>query len=672
MSALAQFSPTLEDGPAMNLEYFVAMCRNEVKALGKDLPFDADVWDVSDAVRIKSSNSVVSIVFEDWNAIRSRPSRPMREPFKSFAKAYVRYQYAMKPNSQFGSLLVALRSLDAAIHEFDLDDQIWLCSSDVFNRAAALISERYSIAVAYHGGRQLEQLVRFMSEHKLVSVPADWRNPLPRAVDRQRVGDEFDRMRERKLPSTAALNALAKLFHLVSAPRDQLIVSVVAILCSAPDRLNEVLHLPVNCEVDGKLAGSGEPTYGLRWFTSKDGAPMIKWIVQSMHEVVREALEKIRGITQQAREVAAWYEANPGKMFLPSDFEYLRQHEYVTTTEVGQMTFQEYLSPASVLQWLRLRNVQVIRRGRVKAHVKFKDLERVVVGMLPRGFPYVHKESGLRYSNALCTFFRNGLHPGRSQYVGVIDILEHGDIHSRLGSDPTRSLFQRFDFTEDDGSEIRIRSHQFRHYLNTLAQAGGLSQLDIAKWSGRKQVKQNDAYDHMSDRDLIADMRSHISEVSLPSASVATRTVAPYDRNQFTSLKLASAHTTDFGFCIHDFSMLPCQLHADCMNCDEQICLKGDLLREANIRKQLAETKQLLIAAARASADGDIGANRWQAQQARTLARLEELCALLDDPNIQVGSIIRLSPATSDSRLEKAKQEKLERDGRYSNSDDHV
>ena len=409
------------------------------------------------------------------------------------------------------------------------------------------------------------------------------------------------------------------------------------------------------------VPGSDEATYGLRWFTSKGADPMIKWIVRSMYDVVKEALEKIRVVTQPAREVAAWYEENPDKMYLPPSVEHLRGCEFVTTVEVGQMVFSEPQQANATLQWLRTRGLQVTRRGRVAATIRFSEIERVIVGMLPRGFPYADKELGLRFSNALCTFFKNGLHPGRNPYAGVIDILEHNDIHSRLGSNFNRSLFQRFGFTEDDGSEIQIRSHQFRHYLNTLAQSGGLSQLDIAKWSGRKSIEQNDVYDHTSDRDLIADMRSTVSEVRKVGSSNSTKNIAFYERSQFETLGLAGAHTTEFGFCLHDFAMLPCQLHEDCMNCDEQVCIKGDQIRESNIRRQLAETRHLLKIASDAATGVDVGANRWQEYQSRTLARLEELCSLLDDPEIQVGSIIRLSSANSDSRLTQAQQERLER-----------
>lgn len=41
----------------------------------------------------------------------------------------------------------------------------------------------------------------------------------------------------------------------------------------------------------------------------------------------------------------------------------------------------------------------------------------------------------------------------------------------------------------------------------------------------------------------------------------------------------------------------PCQIHLDCMNCDEQVCIKGDRVREENLRRQREETRQLLVAA---------------------------------------------------------------------------
>ncbi len=117
-----------------------------------------------------------------------------------------------------------------------------------------------------------------------------------------------------------------------------------------------------------------------------------------------------------------------------------------------------------------------------------------------------------------------------------------------------------------------------------------------------------------------------------PLATVNRAALIP--RDEFARLKVPTAHTTEFGYCIHDFSMLPCQVHRDCLNCSEQVCIKGDAVREANVRRHRAETQQLLEEAMTASANRYAGANRWVVHQEQTLARLDQLCAIFDDPNI--------------------------------------
>jgi hypothetical protein len=55
----------------------------------------------------------------------------------------------------------------------------------------------------------------------------------------------------------------------------------------------------------------------------------------------------------------------------------------------------------------------------------------------------------------------------------------------------TQSIFARYGFTEADGSPIKLTSHMFRHWLNTLAQQGGMGEHEIARWFGRKHSGHN-------------------------------------------------------------------------------------------------------------------------------------------------------------------------------------
>ncbi|MGE8451159.1 MAG: integrase, partial [Pseudomonadales bacterium] len=180
-------------------------------------------------------------------------------------------------------------------------------------------------------------------------------------------------------------------------------------------------------------------------------------------------------------------------------------------------------------------------------------------------------------------------------------------------------------------------------YLNTLAQAGGLSQLDIAKWSGRVNVSQNRAYDHQSDRDVLALVRQAVGGEQHSTGDLARLHKSMLiPRDEFARLKVPTAHTTEFGYCIHDFTMLPCQLHQDCLNCDEQICIKGDAVREANLRRHRDETRMLLAAAEAAVAEESAGADRWSEHQRKTLERLDQLCGILEDPRVPFGTVIQL------------------------------
>jgi len=104
--------------------------------------------------------------------------------------------------------------------------------------------------------------------------------------------------------------------------------------------------------------------------------------------------------------------------------------------------------------------------------------------------------------------------------------------------------------------------------------------------------------------------------------------------------------------------MLPCQLHRDCVNCDEQVCVKGDVVREANIRRHRNETRILLEAAIAAQTDGDTGANRWVSHQQTTLSRLDKLCEILDDPHVPAGAVIQLSGIVPASRLQQAEEQR--------------
>ncbi len=278
-----------------------------------------------------------------------------------------------------------------------------------------------------------------------------------------------------------------------------------------------------------------------------------------------------------------------------------------------------------------------------------------MLAMLPSGFPIIDKATGLKYSEALLVVRRNELGAQRGTYRCMIEAVGIGQINAGLGSRVEHghgSIFTRFGFTEPDGSHIAVTSHQFRHYLNTLAQAGGLSQLDIAKWSGRKDIRQNEAYDHVTPGQMLQKIRDAVGGDQMfgPLAELPKKVLIR--RDEFARLVVPTAHTTDLGYCVHDYTASPCQLHMDCIHCQDLVCVKGDAEKEASLRQRLDEAKGLEDMAQAATDEGYSGSDRWLDHHRTTVDRLTQLCSIMDDPTVPDGAVIQLAAPTMPSRLD--------------------
>jgi hypothetical protein len=104
-----------------------------------------------------------------------------------------------------------------------------------------------------------------------------------------------------------------------------------------------------------------------------------------------------------------------------------------------------------------------------------------------------------------------------------------------------------------------------------------------------------------------------------------------------------TAHTTDLGFCIHDYTMSPCQLHMDCIHCEDLICVKGDKEKMQRLRQRLEEARELHTHALQAVGEGYAGSDRWLEHHHSTVERLTQLCSIMDDPTVPVGAVVQLS-----------------------------
>lgn len=654
---LIKFIPRNDLEAGKNVEAFVAMCRDQLTAFGPGLEFSSNCWDITDFSELRGrGRNTLTFSACDSRSINSTQNQYMQEPFLSFAKAYIRYSYSIKPLKKMDGHIYALRTLECALRKINNEPAIQDANADTFTIAANITLEKYS-GDAYKIGRNLEILAKFCTEHQLTARPVQWKSHIPKNKNFGRLGNEGEQYRNSKLPTEAALNAIPQIFRMAKTPADIMASSVLALLCCTNCRISELLTLPADCEVEQKH--NGKVVYGLRWRPAKGAPPEIKWVIPTMVEVAKEAIKRIRSLTEEARRIARWYEKNTKQLYLPFEIEHLRFQTLLKRDEVCSITGKH---KGSLPKFYRSHNIIPVRGA-----VRFSEFEKATISELPRYFPYLWREGGLKFSKALFVIRPNELNLCHGMNKSLCEQFTATSIYEEFGAHEKRgdlSLFSRFGFTEPDGSPIKITSHQFRHWQNTMAQRGGLSQLDIAKWSGRANIHQNQDYDHMTMVEKLQLLRNIAGEnLNLANLPVAVHRHDPVAWEEFIEMKIPAAHTTELGFCVHDFVFLPCQLHHDCLFCTEHCYIKGDQKRMNYARQALLAAEVQLQHAEKALAENESGADRWTEHQRTHVARLRDLVAIYDDSECPNGSLIWLSNSELPSKIRFAIEERERLEG---------
>ncbi len=617
-----------------NLKAFIRLCREELTVFGEDLDWEAPVWP---KVAVFAKLGV--------KTRKPKPHEIMDDAFIDFAKAYFRYQQGHKP-TQAKSDLKALKALEAALLQVTGSASVEGISIAVLDQAAQLAKAHYSVGAAYHCGRELSRLARFVSDHRLVGGAVhDWKSPIRRPDDKNKTGKHGQAVRDSKLPDEIALNAMAEIFaNDPYDPRDVFTSSVFAMLMCAPSRISEVLALPVDCEVVEKDR-KGVERYGWRFYAGKGYEGDIKWIPTPMVSVAKEAVRRLKGLSENARAFAKWAEEHDDEFFPHPDCPDVDQDCPLSIHQVAQALGLKSDTRLAAYQSLVSRGLAT-----EDGVYSLRKLWRYVQARLPDDFPWFDKGKGVKYSQALVVLNKNQLSRQRTTIPVELQKpnanLFNNDLQPREHLGPGnnhKSIFDRHGYRTPSGERLKMTSHQVRHLLNTMAQRGGLSNLEIAKWSGRASVKQNRVYNHMTDEELVG-----LAERIDPSAGLfgpleKVERYQPISTVEFNGLARGAAHVTEYGYCVHDYTMSPCEKYRDCLNCTEHVCIKGDTANLERIKVRLERVERLHAEASKAVQRGEMGADRWFQYHEKTLQRLRELVNILENPELEDGTYVKLA-----------------------------
>ncbi|MBI5129871.1 MAG: hypothetical protein HZA66_10540 [Rhodopseudomonas palustris] len=615
-------------------------------SFGKDIVFDEPIWDLSNVKRAVPSAAQTARLFFTRHTLRETRSMEGREAFRTDFANLIKSLIVLRELSRksgpdiYKKLLQASRHLYETLSDRDFDPGS--ITSEDFVAAATAISKQEGATRKSQGDR-LEEIAAFINKHGLSRFRISFRSNVVRMERDNRTSDSAKLARAKKLPSEEVIDAVIAMSNEVRNNGDDadiLRASVIEVMLSAPWRINELLSGPHDCLRKGQKTdpqtGERSDAYGLNHLGSKGADDDVKWFPTPMVDVALRALDDIRRITQPARNIAEWMEAHPGRAHLAEPWRLGDPEMYLTMKDVADAL--GLASKEAATYWLAAHKVDRFKRDH-RFWCRLADLEAAVVASQPvlaPGSPPLSKYLFLVPDH----FFRTDMatvHP-------IIKVVGIAQIHCFLSTaGKHKSVFERLGIADAEERPYVVTTKAFRHYLNTIAQEGCLPQLDIARWSGRKRVEQNAAYNHTGGVHLGKQLRSMLDTGHVDGPIAATVDALPLaDRDRFLKSRFATAHTTDIGVCIQDWSMAPCPSHGACAGCGDHLVIKGNETHKGRAERLLVE-HETMLALAKAEMDyGNSGAGPWVEHTEKMVNGLKKTIAVHADPDTPDGTLVQV------------------------------
>lgn len=568
-----------------------------------NINWDDFAWDVKSSGRSLPHRKRRSTIlyFTVRRASLSDLHTAYEQTFADFAKAMIRVRASERGVSPSGHthMMITLRYLYEALQRTGTSDPTKLMRKH-FKNALAYAQKRSTGWTLHHVGRSLQQIAAWMDKNELTCARINFKNPVPNPGHGDGLDPESQAKGLLKMPSAAALDALADISNNPMDDDERILVRVIDLLAVGGFRLGEGLSLPLNCWVEtpalddnGRVktdptTGAPITRYGIRYWPEKGGDPYVKWLSDIAVPLAKRAVDDLTLLCAEARAVAKVLEENPDRVPLPGGID---PNSLIDLKQVADIVGLRSVQSARrfLIESLGLKPAATSKPGGKYAFLfRVGDIEK---GLLKRRHEIVIiRRPGGRVqmlSESLCVMFHNQFHASRKPFKFLPELIGEGQLNNALGNDADEeSIFSVRKLTEPDGSPMRIKTHAFRHWLNTLMAKGGLSDVELARWSGRRNLAQNAAYKHGTVEQRVAWAREMLKagELRGPTAETYNAIEDPVEKERFLETHVNVALFTQLGVCLHDYSIEPCQFHLNCLSgCSEYLRTKGDEEERKNI-----------------------------------------------------------------------------------------
>jgi hypothetical protein len=242
----------------------------------------------------------------------------------------------------------------------------------------------------------------------------------------------------------------------------------------------------------------------------------IRWLTPVGAELAQKAVAEIREITTDARLRARMLEQDPSTVPIPG----FSWAERISSLQLSQILGK----PLCSLYEIPVDKLPQHKDGRRIFYYVFEVGAYLHSQRVDQLWTLNRKDGTYQMlSETLLIIPKNFLRSDFKTIPLLVEPLSFGRLSnfiSRTGRNKT--IFERFNICEEDGSFCRVTSHQFRHWLNDIADKGGLP-IDVqTRWMGRKNPRDTGAYLHSTVEERLSWVKSGIrsGEIVGPMANV--------------------------------------------------------------------------------------------------------------------------------------------------------
>ena len=419
--------------------------------------------------------------------------------FCEFVKAYV-YTFHLDNPTKAQEVIKAFRLIEIALLKFFDKVDLTKMTHAVLDEAILEAYQRFIPATVQRIYKDIIKINDFLCKKEIIcSHVKTWCFKLEKENDigskpNQSAGDD----KNSKLPDLRVIEFIGKVFRSENkSPRDIFTTSIFALLLCAPSRISEIMNLNEDCLIT-IVDSNGVERHGLRFFAAKGFGYSVKWIPDSMVLVVLEAILRLKTLGVNANTISVIISNGEADLYKKLN---KKPFDPITIPDLKKLGFN-YESINISKECMAFINK--IDKGEVSVKFFWNYINKKDVKSDFSGKTNSHYTKGklvvLSY-NQLNTVKGDDIFTSIKGTKNFMKSEFQNKVKERNGY---LNIFERHKSKCGGEELLTFNSHQLRHLINTLAQRTKLSEIEIAFWSGRKNINHNNNYNHVTDDEMIA------------------------------------------------------------------------------------------------------------------------------------------------------------------------